>query len=100
MFAATKEDDKVKDVKLAGQKAKADFRDSARDARDAAEDFGTELKSAAHRTGRSVREFLHTASDEVSHVTDNVASQIRNKPVQSTLIALAAGFIVGAIVRR
>lgn len=103
MFAASKDyadDEKVKDVKLSAQKLKAEARESARDAREAAEDFGSELRQAAHRTGHSVREFLHHAGDEVSHVGDNVASHIRHKPVQSSLIALAAGFIIGALVRR
>lgn len=94
MFSATKDaEDRVADVKLAANKAKNEARAGAANVRD-------ELEHAAHRTGRSVREFLHTAGDELSHAQEAVTSQIRHKPVQSTLIALGAGVILGALLRR
>lgn len=103
MFAATKDqslDEKVKEVKMSTQKLKNDAREGARDIRDTAEELGSEIRHAAQRTGQTVNELWHSAGDEVSQVTDTVAAHIRNKPVQSSLVALAAGFVIGALFRR
>ena len=93
MYSTKENEDRVADVKLAANKVKNDVRDGASNLRD-------DLQNAANRTGRSVREFFHTASDEFNHAADSVTTQIRHKPVQSSLIALGAGFILGALLRR
>jgi len=94
MYSSAKDtDDRVADVKLAANKAKNEVRASASHIRD-------ELEEAARRTGTSVREFLHIAGDELSHASEAVTGQIRNKPMQSALIALGAGFVLGALFRR
>jgi ElaB/YqjD/DUF883 family membrane-anchored ribosome-binding protein len=94
MYTSNKEaDDRVADVKLAANKARNEVRAGAANIRD-------EIEDAAHRTGRSVREFLHAANDEFHHAQDVVTNQIRTKPVQSTLVALGAGFVLGALFRR
>jgi len=59
-----------------------------------------DLHVAANNAGRKVREFIHTASDEFAHTKDTVTTQIRTNPVQSSLIALGVGFVLGALFRR
>ena len=54
----------------------------------------------ANDAGRKVSNFMKSARDNVSHTTESVTSEIRNKPVQSTLIALGAGFLLSALFRR
>ena len=59
-----------------------------------------DLTGAANKAGNKVRNLFHTASEEISHVSDSVSKQVHSNPVQSSLIALGAGFILGSLFRR
>lgn len=58
------------------------------------------LREAAHQAGRSVRNFYNSATDEASHAADVVKDEIRNHPLRASLIALAAGFVLGFALRK
>lgn len=81
------------DVKLGAARAKDDIRQSA-------ETLTHDFEGAANKAGRKIRAYFDHASDEVTHAADVVKTQIRTKPVQSSLMALAAGFVLGALYRR
>jgi len=81
------------DTKIGTTRLKDDIRQTVTEVRD-------DLESAAGKAGRRVREYFDTASKEIAHVGDEVTTQIRNKPVQSSLMALAAGLLLGALMRR
>lgn len=70
------------------------------EAREEWEETRDDLSAIANRAGKRVRSFLNSASDELTHASDTVTTQIRSNPVQSSLIALGAGFILGALFRR
>lgn len=78
------------------ENAKSDYKDGARVASNAKHD----LAEMAHDAGTKVRHLFDSASSEISHATDVVSAQVRNKPLQSSLIALTAGFVLGALLRR
>ena len=59
-----------------------------------------DVHNAANHVGRRVRGFFDSASDEMHHMTDSVSQQVRSNPVQSTMIALGAGFVLGILFRR
>ena len=59
-----------------------------------------DLNDVANRAGRKVRSYYSAASDEIHNDYDMVASHIRSNPVQASLIALGAGVILGALLRR
>lgn len=81
-----------------------DLKNTASNIRDEAIDTAYEVKGdlrdAANNTGRKVRRFFNNATDELSHASDTVTKQVRGNPVQSSLIALGAGFVLGALFRR
>ena len=81
-----------------------DFRNTAgalkSDLQNAADKAETTLRDTAYNAGRKAKEIWGTASDEISQATDTVTTQIRKKPVQSSLIALGAGVILGLLLRR
>jgi ElaB/YqjD/DUF883 family membrane-anchored ribosome-binding protein len=56
--------------------------------------------NAAHNAGEKVRNMYNCVSDEISGASCAVSSQIKNKPMQSGLIVLGVGFILGALLRR
>lgn len=85
MFTATKDD--VKNY-------------TASNANDPAHEARKDLRDAAETAGRKVRGFLNSAGDEIVNVKDTVATEIRTNPVQSALIALGVGIVIGAISRR
>ena len=59
-----------------------------------------DMENVANKAGRKVRAYIDNAGDELANVTDNVKSQIREKPVQSSIIALAIGFVLGGLLSR
>lgn len=70
-------------------------------------ELNSELHDAANRAGRTMRGLIDAASAEASHAKDvvsaqmdGVARQIEAKPLQSGLIALAAGFVLGRLFTR
>ena len=93
MNAAVNKDNTIQNFKSPNQ----DFRSNASGAINEAK---SDLHDAANQVERKVRGFIDTASDEISHTTDTVTKEIRSNPVQSSLIALGAGFILGSLFRR
>lgn len=97
MFTATTKDSAANDVK---SDVKSAARNIKEEARSTVYDAYDDLSSAANRTGRRVRSFIDSAGSEIGHATDNLTTQIKSNPVQSSLLALAAGFFLGSILRR
>jgi ElaB/YqjD/DUF883 family membrane-anchored ribosome-binding protein len=93
MFPSVTKDDNVRNLKTSDQNIKDDFRDAAGEAKD-------ELYVTANKAGRKVRSFIDSTSDELSHATRTVTAHVHDKPVQSSLIALGIGFVLGALFRR
>lgn len=89
----TPKESSVHTLKNTAQSIKEDARDAAYAAQD-------EVREAAHRAGRKVRNLVDTAGDEITHATEAMTTRIRTKPVQSSLIALGAGVILGMLFRR
>jgi ElaB/YqjD/DUF883 family membrane-anchored ribosome-binding protein len=94
-------------LKAAAGHAKEGARRVHRDASDAADDIRGDLSSAAHHMGEQFREFVDSASDGLSHAKDSVVEakesveeQISNNPWPAAVIALGAGMILGALLRR
>lgn len=59
-----------------------------------------DIQAKANKVGHNVRNFIDSASEEISHAKSVVGTQIREKPVQSSLIALGIGYLLGALFRR
>ena len=84
MFSSTTKDDTVRNLR--GNRSNA-----------ASE---TDLRDVANNAGRKMSGFINSASGEVSHATETVTTQIRTKPLQSAMIAIGIGFVLGALLRR
>jgi ElaB/YqjD/DUF883 family membrane-anchored ribosome-binding protein len=54
----------------------------------------------AHAAGEKLRRVVDGATDEVSEFSETVEHRIREKPVQATLLALAAGLLLGVVFGR
>jgi ElaB/YqjD/DUF883 family membrane-anchored ribosome-binding protein len=59
-----------------------------------------DVETLAQTAGRRVRNVIDAAESNVSEVTGNMTSVIRDNPIQSSLAFLAAGTILGLMVRR
>ena len=93
MFPASTKESVANEAKLGANRVKEDIRHTA-------SNIGDDLEAAANTAGRKVRQYFDTASDEITHAAETVTTQIRNKPVQSSLMALGVGFVIGALFRR
>jgi len=97
MFSATAKDtigNASSDTKIGSARVKSE------DMRHGANDMRHDFESTANNAGRKIREYFDTASDEITHAADTVTTQIRTKPIQSSMVALGVGFILGALFRR
>jgi ElaB/YqjD/DUF883 family membrane-anchored ribosome-binding protein len=91
-YTATK-DSTLAEPKAAGRARRNEVYDTESDAK-------RDIADLAQDAGQKVRRMFDIASEEISHAGDVVSNQIRTKPVQSSLIALASGFVLGALLRR
>jgi len=91
LSSATKND--VNNLKNSAQNVRDDFRDAANDVK-------ADANVTANQLGKKIRGFFDSASSEICEASDNVSTQIHNKPVQSSLIALGVGFVLGALLSR
>jgi ElaB/YqjD/DUF883 family membrane-anchored ribosome-binding protein len=91
MYTASK-DETVANLKNNAQ----NFRANASEAVDEAKD---DLRDAANRAGKKVRGVFNTATEELTHARDAVTEHVRTSPVQSSIIALGLGFVIGALFR-
>lgn len=54
----------------------------------------------ANETGQKVREAISQYSEDIEHTREVLEETIRSKPVQSVAVALAAGVVLGLLIRR
>ncbi len=54
----------------------------------------------AREAGTKVRHLIDEASGEVREISTAIESRVNEKPMQSSLIALGAGFILGMLLSR
>ena len=71
-----------------------------KEARHAAADVKDGLEDVARRTGHHVRELADSAEHSIESAGATVTAKIRNNPVQSSLIALGLGLLIGTLYRR
>jgi ElaB/YqjD/DUF883 family membrane-anchored ribosome-binding protein len=88
------------DTKADAKKAQAKATQAAEAARDTVIDLQEDLRSTANRLGRRVRDAYDHAGEELGQAREQVTTRIKQKPVESSLIALGVGFILGALFRR
>ena len=93
MYNATPKDASMTDIKNAASNIRDEAVNTAYGAKD-------DVTKAANKADSKVRNLFNCASDEISHVSDTVTKEIRTNPVQSSVIALGAGFLLGALLRR
>lgn len=68
-------------------------------ARDAANNIADDARTVANRAGQQARRVFFTAKDELGSAAETVTGQIRQRPLQATLVALGAGLVVGLLLR-
>ena len=63
-------------------------------------EFGDDLHDIANQAGRKVRSLYNSASDEISHASEVVTTEIRSNPIRSSAVALGVGVLLGMLLRR
>ncbi len=57
-----------------------------------------DVQDKAEKASRYVRDLADTASTSVSDAANTVKTKVEEKPVQSSLVALGLGFLIGALI--
>ena len=105
MFASAHKNKHMTDGKSEmGGKIADDIRKGAshvkNDISDTVDALNGDLHKMAHQAGGHLREYADSAETNVKETADSVAKQIRANPIKSSLIALGAGVVLGALFRR
>jgi ElaB/YqjD/DUF883 family membrane-anchored ribosome-binding protein len=74
--------------------------DAAEKAQREIEDLRRQLKDLAAKYGPAAQSALQDAKKTVEENIGDIERQIREKPVQATLIAAGVGFLIGALISR
>ena len=81
-----------------------DLKDGASNIRDDVFETGDKVKgdlqALARDAGKKARKYVAAHEQTLTGATQTVAELIREKPVQSGLIAAGLGFVLGMLVRR
>lgn len=93
MFAQAEKNAAVSHAKSAANHAK-------KAANETAAEMQGDLRDIANTAGRSVRQFVTTARDEAEHAAEVVSEQIKARPIQSSVVALGVGVVLGLLFRR
>jgi len=98
MLATNTRDAVASDVKAGASRIGNDVRQTANNVR---RDINQpDLEGIAHDIGQKVHDYVGDTKDRFYKVSDELTSEIRSRPVQSSLVALGVGFLVGLLVRR
>lgn len=98
MFATTTKDSIAADIKNGASRIGNDVHQTASNVRD---DLNQpHLEGAAREIGQKVHDYMDCATHEINDVSSRLTSQIRTSPVQSSIVALAVGFLFGLALRR
>ncbi len=76
--------------------AENDIRNTANEGREALHS----VSDYANEAGQKVRGLFDKTLDNTNRVTHNVEAEIKSNPVRSSIMALGAGFILGALLTR
>ncbi len=96
----------AKNLKDSFLKQAKDFGNDAKDSasrlsHDSEFDFSPEnLQKIAKQAGKSVSEIVSEKQDQLKQVARKCASEVKNNPVRSLLIAAAAGAVVSLIIKK
>jgi len=102
MFVAAK--DNQTNAAKEGAQPMDDLKETARhfkaDTREAASAMKDDLEDAARRTGRHARDIVDSAGHSLSGAGEVLTVKIRDNPVQSSLIALGVGIVLGILFKK
>jgi ElaB/YqjD/DUF883 family membrane-anchored ribosome-binding protein len=102
MRTATLRDEEDLDDKIrsAGENLRKGAGEVQKDIRATADTATDDLEGIAHHVGRQMREIAVSAEDSVAEFAKSMSKKIQKKPVQSSVIALATGIVLGFLFRR
>ncbi len=88
------------DIHNAGENLRAGSRRIKKDLHETADAMKEDAEQIARSVGRQVRALADTAEHALGEATHSVSEKIHEKPVQSSLIALGIGVLLGLLFRR
>jgi len=59
--------------------------------------FKGDIQDAAQDAGRSIRTYYDEKRSELSELADEYSAQVRRRPIQSTAVAIAFGYLIGRL---
>lgn len=83
-----------------GPSLKGSVQNMRESVRDMATQADHDLRDTAAKMGQKTRTFVENAKEEAFEASDKVTKHIHEKPLQSSVIALGIGFVLGALFRR
>ncbi len=80
--------------------AENDVRNAVRDVEAEGRSVIDDVSDYANEAGQKVRGVVDRTFDHTQRVTGDIEAEIKSNPIRSSIIALGAGFILGALLTR
>ena len=61
--------------------------------------FRGDIEDAAHEAGRTIKTIYDEKRSEVNEWLDDYSATVRRRPIQTSLIVLACGYLLGKLTR-
>lgn len=87
-------------VRNAGSEARQAVDNTAHTLKDGVDRAVTNLRQTANETGEKIRDVVEKTAEETVHAGKAVTGYVRGNPIESSLLALGLGVIIGAVMRR
>ena len=90
----------IDNAKSSARTAEANIRDAAGHVRAIGGTVQDNLRDFAYEAGQRVNDYVSAGRERAQHVAEDYADTVRERPIQTSLIALGLGVIVGIFLNR
>ena len=88
------------DLKNQKRAAESNIRDAAGHIRAGAANVQDNLRGFAYEAGQRVNDYITTGRERFDTATEDYADRVRERPLQTSLIVLGVGLLLGAFMNR
>ena len=80
--------------RTAGSSGTSQAQESSRQERDKAQAIGTQVRDTAQQVSNAASEYYEQGREQIEHVGQSLEDHIREKPLQSVLMAAGLGMLM------
>lgn len=96
----TRNDSALEDAKSLKRSAESNVRDAAGHVRNIGENVQDNIRNFAYEAGQRMSDYVSAGRERFSSAADDLTDTVRERPLQSSLVALGIGLVLGMFFSR